>query len=99
MDEASDSSHAPDSIETGRPTWIRWHILALLLAFSFMSWFNRVSMSVAGDLSIMKEFSISTTKMGWVYSALLFAYTLFMIPGGWLADRRGPWIALLLMGI
>src|SRR6266404_4560139 len=30
-----------------RPTWVRWQILALLMAFSFMSWLNRMSIAVA----------------------------------------------------
>jgi MFS family permease len=81
-----------------RPTTVRWRVLALLLAFSFMSWFNRVSMSVAGDEAIMKDYGISETRMGVVYSALLFAYALFMTPGGWFIDRFGAWRALVLMG-
>jgi MFS family permease len=81
-----------------RPTWVRWRILALLFAYSFMSWFNRVSMSVAGDEYIMKEYGISETKMGIVYSALLFTYTIFMTPGGWFIDRFGGWTALVIMG-
>ena len=32
-----------------------WSVLALLLAYSFLSWFNRVSMSVAGAEQIMPE--------------------------------------------
>jgi MFS family permease len=82
-----------------RPTRVRWRILALLFAFSFMSWFNRVSMAVAGDEYIMAEYHISETKMGVVYSALLFAYTIFMTPGGWFIDRFGAWNALAIMGL
>jgi MFS family permease len=33
-----------------------------------------------------------------VYSAFLLAYMVCMTPGGWLADRFGPWLALVLMG-
>src|SRR5215472_13354441 len=82
-----------------RPTAVRWRILALLFAFSFMSWFNRVSMSVAGNAVLMEKFGISTTRMGVVYSALLFSYTLCMTPGGWFIDRFGPWKSLVLMGL
>jgi ACS family D-galactonate transporter-like MFS transporter len=46
----------------------------------------------------MKQYDISPTAMGTVYSAFLLAYTLCMIPGGWLIDRRGPRFALLLVG-
>jgi MFS transporter, ACS family, D-galactonate transporter len=81
-----------------QPTWVRWRVVALLLAFSFMSWFNRVSMSVAYDEQIKEQYGISEEAMGAVYSALLFAYMVFMTPGGWFADRRGAWRALVLMG-
>ncbi len=81
-----------------RPTWVRWRVVALLLAFSFMSWFNRVSMSAAYDERIQNQLHISEEAIGWVYSALLFAYMLFMTPGGWLADRIGPRGTLALMG-
>src|SRR5438874_5466798 len=80
------------------PTWVRWRIVAVLLAFSFMSWFNRVSMPAAYDEHIKDQTHISEQAIGWVYSALLFAYMLCMTPGGWFADRRGPWRALVLMG-
>jgi MFS family permease len=85
-------------IDTPRPTSVRWRILAVLLAFSFMSWFNRVSMSVAYDERIQVERDISKEVIGYVYSALLFAYMLCMTPGGWFADRRGAWLALTVMG-
>ena len=37
--------------------------------------------------------------MGWIYSAFLLGYVVFMIPGGWLADRRGGWFALVVSGL
>ncbi|HMF18768.1 MAG TPA: MFS transporter, partial [Gemmataceae bacterium] len=82
-----------------RPTSVRWRIVGLLLAFSFMSWFNRVSMALAYDEQIKHEFGIGEASMGAVYSAFLIAYMVFMTPGGWLADRFGPWLALVVMGI
>src|SRR4051794_18480344 len=91
----------PDALALDSPpyaTWVRWRVVALLLAFSFMSWFNRVSMSAAYDERIQNELGISEGAIGVVYSAMLFAYMLFMTPGGWLADRIGPRRALALMG-
>src|SRR5438132_13342323 len=85
-------------IDTPQPTWVRWRMLAVLLAFSFMSWFNRVSMSVAYDERIRFEQDISEKEIGYVYSALLFAYMLCMTPGGWFADRCGARLALTVMG-
>src|SRR5262245_2996316 len=83
---------------TASMRWRPWYIVALLLAYSYMTWFNRVSMSVADTEHIQDETSIAPVAMGWVYSAFLIAYTIFMTPGGWLIDRRGPWFALAVMG-
>jgi ACS family glucarate transporter-like MFS transporter len=71
--------------------------VGLLAAICFLGHFNRVSMAVAADLEIMPEYGISPTQMGFVYSAFLFAYTLTMIPGGWLIDEHGPRLALAAM--
>ena len=81
-----------------RPTRVRWEILALLMAFSFMSWLNRTSIAVAYDLQIRKQFAISEEQIGMVYSAFFLAYAIFMTPGGWLADRLGARAALLVVG-
>jgi MFS family permease len=85
--------------QSARPTWVRWHIVALLIAYSFMTWFNRVSMSVAYDERIKDEHGITPEQMGYVYSTFLFFYMLCMTPGGWLIDRFGPWAALVVMGL
>ncbi len=81
------------------PTWVRWRVVGLLLAFSFLSWFNRVSMPVAYDERIKDQLGISEVAIGYVYSSLLFVYMLAMTPGGWFADRAGPRVALTVMGL
>jgi ACS family glucarate transporter-like MFS transporter len=87
----------PAELPLQRPSWVRWRIVALLMALSFMSHFHRNSMSVAGTEHIIPEFSISPTQMGLVYSAFLLTYTLCMTPGGWFADRFGSRAALFVM--
>jgi ACS family D-galactonate transporter-like MFS transporter len=90
------SPHAPDF---ERPTSIRWRIVLLLMALSFMTWFNRISMPVAADMRIMKQFDISPTQMGMVYTSFFIVYAVMMIPGGWFTDRKGPTKSLFYMGI
>ncbi len=46
----------------------------------------------------MKQYGISPTRMGWVYSAFLITYTICMIPGGLLIDRLGARAALMTVG-
>src|SRR3954452_10998384 len=72
-------------------------IVALLFAFSAISYFDRTIMSIAGP-ALIREFGISATEMGSVYSAFILGYALLMIPGGWLTDRIGSRRTLLLMG-
>ena len=68
---------------------IRWKMGGLLCTVAVVNFFQRVNISVAGD-SIMKDFQLTQTQMGTVFSAFLLGYTLFQVPGGMLADRFGP---------
>lgn len=77
---------------------VRANVIALMVALSVMSYFDRIIISIAGP-EIIREFSISETDMGAVYSAFLFGYTLTMIPGGRWADRFGPRLVVTLMGL
>lgn len=72
--------------------------VALMFGLSTMSYFDRTIMSIAGP-EIMKDFGISETGMGTVFSAFLISYAIFMAPGGRLADRFGPRKVLFLGGM
>jgi len=63
-------------------------VVALLIAFSVMSYFDRTIMSIAGP-QIMQEFALSATQMGSVYSAFTLSYAVMMIPAGRVTDRLG----------
>ena len=78
---------------------IPWAVPVALMAICFISHFNRISMSVAGDERIMEQYKIAPKQMGIVYSAFLLVYTIFMIPGGFFIDRFGPRIALAVVGL
>jgi MFS transporter, ACS family, D-galactonate transporter len=92
-------SHVPASFQTGAMTWPQWRLVFLLMAICGLSHFNRISMTTAADLRIMPEYGLDETQMGWVYSAFLIAYTLCMIPCGWLIDRRGPLFCLAIVSV
>lgn len=78
---------------------LRWLIVAMLMGFTFLGHFNRVSISVAGNEKFTKSGGMSNEQMGMVYSAFLLVYTCGMLPGGWLIDRVGPRLALTGMGL
>jgi len=75
----------------------RLTVVALLFTFSLVSYFDRTIMSIAGP-QFMKDFAISPTQMGAVYSAFILGYALLMVPGGHLVDRLGARLTLTLMG-
>ncbi|HEV3136621.1 MAG TPA: MFS transporter, partial [Pirellulales bacterium] len=97
MQHADPPANSVAAVGSTAMTWPRWRLILLLMAICFLAHFNRVSMAVAGDMRIMTQYDISPTRMGIVYSAFLVAYTLFMIPGGWLIDWRGPRFSLQLV--
>ena len=82
-----------------RATRIRWLIVLLLMGFTFLAHFNRVSISVAGTAHFIGPGRLTEEQMGYVYSAFLLIYTIGMLPGGWLIDRIGPRWALTAMGL
>lgn len=85
---------APLSLSVGS----RWLIVVLLMGYAALAHFNRVGISVAGSEVFIRHYGISKTDMGWVYTAFLIAYTLGMLPGGWLIDRIGSSRSLALLG-
>src|SRR5882724_8707245 len=96
---SNNAHHSAHQSEFERPTAVRWRIVFFLMVFSFMTWFNRISMPVAADLRIMEQYEITTTQMGMVYTSFFIVYAIMMIPGGWFIDRKGPTKSLYLMGI
>src|SRR5580693_5785383 len=89
-------SKLPEQSAKGLDT-TRLIVVALLFSFSLISYFDRTIMSIAGP-QLMRDFAISPTQMGAVYSAFILGYALLMIPGGHLSDRLGPRRTLALMG-
>ena len=86
------------SVSTRSADHVQTKIVALMVAFSLMSYFDRTIMSIAGP-HIMKDFAVSETAMGTIYSAFVFSYVLLMVPGGRLADRFGPRLVLTVIGL
>ena len=77
----------------------RWQIIVLLMGYAALGHFNRVGITVAGDEIFIPKYGLSEIQMGWVYTAFLIAYTIGMLPGGWLIDRWGSGRVLTLFGL
>lgn len=77
------------SLALGPPTRARYVTVALALTIAVVMYIDRVCISQAAPL-ISKDLGLSKVEMGWAFSVFAWAYALFEIPGGWLADRFGP---------
>ena len=72
-----------------RPTFVRWRIISILVAASFISYTYRYNFSAAAP-AMMADLGLSEIQWGWTVAAFLTSYALFQIPGGLLGDRIGP---------
>ena len=70
------------------PTRTRWVILSLLLLISIITYVDRVNISVTAR-QMMPDLGLTDLDMGQIFSAFVFGYAVFQIPGGWLGDRWG----------
>ena len=66
----------------------RWYILVLISLMYLITYLDRVNISTAAPV-ISKEFGFDKITMGVIFSAFVWAYALFQVPGGWISDRFG----------
>ena len=71
-----------------QPSRGRWYILLLISVMYLITYLDRVNISTAAP-EISKEFGFDKITMGFIFSAFVWAYALFQVPGGWLSDRFG----------
>ncbi len=67
----------------------RWYILLLISLMYLITYLDRVNISTVAPV-ISKEFGFNKVTMGLIFSAFVWSYALFQVPGGWLGDRFGP---------
>jgi sugar phosphate permease len=78
------------------PTKTRWMVLLLISLMYMITYMDRTGISIAAP-SMAKEFGLSQTALGIVFSVFLWAYAIGQTPLGWLADRMGPRLVLLII--
>ena len=71
-----------------RPIKNRSLILALVFFGILISYVDRGNLSIAAP-ALMREFSLSTSAMGYLLSAFFWTYGLFQLPSGLVVDRLG----------
>jgi len=78
-----------------RPTHIVLVVLALMY---FITYLDRVNVSTAAA-GFGKDFNLSKTQIGVVFSAFAYPYLIFQIIGGWVSDRFGARRTLIACGL
>lgn len=86
---------ASESASDSHPSPLRWLILGLLFSVSVVTYIDRVNISVTAR-QMMPALGLTEQDMGLVFSSFVVGYALFQIPGGWLSDRWGVRIVLLI---
>src|SRR5271169_2383723 len=73
-------------------------VLGLLCVMYFITYVDRVNVSTAA-IQFGKEFNLSNTQVGLVFSAFAYPYLIFQVIGGWVGDRFGPRRTLAVCGV
>jgi MFS family permease len=73
-------------------------VLILLCLMYFITYLDRVNVSTAAE-GFGKEFNLSKTQIGLVFSAFAYPYLVFQIIGGWVSDRFGARRTLIACGL
>src|SRR5262249_33724562 len=63
-------------------------VLVMLCIMYFITYLDRVNVSTAAA-GFGKEFGLSHTQVGLVFSAFAYPYLIFQVIGGWVSDRFG----------
>lgn len=85
-------------MQKGTGLSLRYLLVVCLGLLSAIAFLDRTNISVAG-IAISREFNISNTRLGWVFSAFLIGYAALQIPAGMLSRRLGPRRVLTFAGI
>lgn len=70
------------------PSRIRFRVLAMAVVLAFITYLDRVCISITAP-QIMRDLSLSSFQMSFVFSAFTATYALFEVPTGWWGDRVG----------
>jgi ACS family glucarate transporter-like MFS transporter len=76
----------------------RWFVAAMVGGFAFVSYIERMNISVAAA-AMMPDLGLSKTEMGQVFSSFLWGYAIFQVPAGQLGDTFGPRLTLTLAAL
>jgi MFS transporter, ACS family, glucarate transporter len=71
-----------------KATHTRYWVVVFALALAMIMYIQRVAISAAAPY-ITKDFNLTNTEMGWVFSAFAASYAIMEIPMGLMGDKLG----------
>src|SRR3954468_565833 len=77
------------TLGVANPTRVRYGVLGFACSLSMITYLDRVCFGTVAPY-IQKEFGLSESEKGYIFTAFAFAYAAFEVPTGWLGDRFGP---------
>ena len=80
---------------TQRATRVRYLIVAAATLMSFLLYLDRFCVSFAVDY-IRQDLGMTQGQVKWFLSAFFWSYALAQVPSGWLSDRYGARIMLVI---
>ena len=78
-----------------RPTRVRYWVVIAAMLMSVLLYLDRFCVSFA-EPYIRQDLGLSSFQMGFFFSAFFLSYALMQVPSGWLSDRYGARIMLVL---
>lgn len=73
-------------------------VLLTICLMYFIFYVDRVNLSTAAPI-MQKDLGLTATQLGIAFSAFAYPYAFFQIAGGWLGDRLGPRVTLLICAL
>jgi len=71
-----------------RPTRVRYAVLAFVFSAAFITYLDRVCISVAAPL-MQADLHLTPIQFAWVFTVFYISYGLLEMPSAWLGDRWG----------
>ncbi len=73
-------------------------VLLLVCVMYALTYIDRINVNTAGPV-LQTALHLSTSQLGWVFSAFGWAYLALQVSGGWFSDRFGARLTLTVCGV
>src|ERR1700694_584609 len=73
-------------------------VLFLVCLMYGLTYIDRINVNTAGPV-LQADLHLSTSQLGWVFSAFGWAYLALQVSGGWFSDRFGARLTLTVCGV